>query len=112
MIPEDHLAALYRADVVDRNGHKIGSVGEIWTDDEGVPAWASVKTGILGHRESLVPLSEATYSADGIKVTYSRDHVESAPRVKVRAGEPLLDSAVAVLYRHYVNAAVDDYFST
>ena len=43
--------------LVDRDGEKIGTVDEVYTDqDGGQPEWALVHTGLLGMKKSFVPL--------------------------------------------------------
>ena len=40
--------------LVDSNGEKIGTVDEVYSDDQGgQPEWALVHTGLLGTRKSL-----------------------------------------------------------
>ena len=42
---------------VDPDGNKIGSVGQVYVNDQsGVPDWITVNTGLFGMRENFVPL--------------------------------------------------------
>jgi hypothetical protein len=58
-LTEQQIRSLYGQDVQDRSGAKIGSVGQVWADAAGEPTWVSVKTGVMGHHESMAPLQAA-----------------------------------------------------
>lgn len=84
MIDKEQLNRLLdsKATVLDSEGHKIGTVGELYLDDRTQdPSWASVKTGLFGMSESFVPLDEATADGDDIHVPYTKDQVKDAPRI-------------------------------
>ncbi|WP_431218346.1 DUF2382 domain-containing protein [Leifsonia xyli] len=82
MISENNIAALVGSKVIDRDGDKIGTVGQIYVDpSSGRPNWASVKTGLFGTSESFIPLDEATEDADGLRVPYEKAFVKDAPRI-------------------------------
>jgi uncharacterized protein (TIGR02271 family) len=88
-------------DVYDRDGDKIGSVGQVYADHAGQPTWASVNTGFFGLRQSLVPLSGATSHGDGLQVPFEKATVKDAPNVDHEVDEPLTSDQVQELYRHY-----------
>lgn len=68
--------------VIDNNGEKIGSLGQIYLDDQtSEPTWATVNTGLFGLGESFVPLQGADVDGDDIRVSYSKDQVKDAPKV-------------------------------
>jgi hypothetical protein len=69
--------------VRDRDGEKIGSLGDVYLDQEtDRPAWGGVRTGLFGRGESLVPLDRVTAAEDGdLHVPFPRDLVKDAPRV-------------------------------
>ena len=49
--------------VLDLNNKKIGTVGQVWEDHSGQPAFLSVKTGWLGlGRSHFIPLYQAEVS--------------------------------------------------
>ena len=48
-------------------------------NDNGLPEWAAVKSGMFGNHETLVPLAEAQADNDGLSVPYSKDAIKSAP---------------------------------
>ena len=63
MISDQNISRLLGADVVDADGDKIGSIGQIYVDPaSGQPNWATVKTGFFGMSESFVPLDQALRS--------------------------------------------------
>ncbi|MFC0680506.1 DUF2382 domain-containing protein [Lysobacter korlensis] len=100
MISSDNIASLIGADVLDKDGDKIGSVGQVYLDDnDGHPSWASVKTGLFGTKESFVPLEDATWAGDELRVNYDKDRVKDAPRVD--ADQHLEPSDEDELYRYY-----------
>ena len=99
-INTEHLASLTDADVIDQNGDKVGAVGQIYLDDAtGQPAWASVKSGLFGLRESFVPLQTADVVGGNISVPFTKDVIKDAPRVD--ADNHLDDSQQATLYSYY-----------
>jgi stress response protein YsnF len=89
------------ADVYDRDGDKIGSVGQLYADPSGQPAWASVRTGLFGLRESLVPIDKAEWTGDRLRVPYEKKTVKDAPNVDAGPDEPLRGDDVTRLYEHY-----------
>ena len=55
----NHVEDLRAAPVVDRKGAESGTIEDIFIDRQtGRPAWAAVRTGLLGRRHTLVPLIE------------------------------------------------------
>jgi uncharacterized protein (TIGR02271 family) len=100
MIDTNNLGSLIGADVIDRNGDKIGSVGQIYVDtSSGAPTWVSVKTGLFGMSESFVPLSGADSDSDGLRVEYEKDFVKDAPRVDPESD--LSEEEESTLYSYY-----------
>jgi len=97
----EHLSSLRGADVYDRDGDKIGSVGQLYADPSGQPAWASVHTGLFGLRESLVPIDKAEWTGDRLQVPYEKNTVKDAPNVDAGPDEPLRGDDVTRLYEHY-----------
>ncbi|MBQ1073341.1 YsnF/AvaK domain-containing protein [Micromonospora sp. C31] len=93
--------SLYGQDVKDRSGSKIGSVGQIWTDASGEPTWVSVKTGLMGHKESMAPLDKARITDSGLAVDYDKSTVKDAPSVDSGTDQPLDTAEIEQLYAHY-----------
>ncbi|MFI5908249.1 PRC-barrel domain-containing protein [Dactylosporangium sp. NPDC051541] len=96
-----NLAALQGQDVYDPQGDKVGTVGQIFADQAGQPAWASVNTGLLGMHHTLVPLNGATTRDDGLQIAFDKATVKAAPNVDYSADEPLTGDQVQELYQHY-----------
>lgn len=107
MISEANIAGLIGAKVVDRDGDKIGSVGQIYVDPStGRPNWASVKTGLFGTSESFVPLEDALEEGDSLRVPYEKAMVKDAPRIEDDAG--LSPAEEEELYSYYHRPSTDD----
>ncbi|KRF04418.1 photosystem reaction center subunit H [Nocardioides sp. Soil777] len=93
--------------VVDNNGDKIGSIGQVFLDDRsGRPEWVTVKTGLFGGGESFVPLRDAEVAGDDVRVPYSKDMVKDAPRISDADGH-LSEDEEETLYRYYGTEGAD-----
>ena len=89
------------------DGHKIGSIGQVYLDDTtGQPAWVTAKTGLFGTRESFVPLQNARLDGDDVVVDYDQDTVKNAPQVDPDGH--LEPSEEDELYRYYRLGGPDD----
>ncbi|MGK9269817.1 YsnF/AvaK domain-containing protein [Williamsia muralis] len=68
--------------VVSASGGKIGSIGQIYLDNQtDEPTWVTVKTGLFGTSESFAPLADATVQGNDIAINYDKDKIKDAPRV-------------------------------
>lgn len=86
--------------VVDSDGKKIGSIGQIFLDDQsGQPEWVTANTGMFGGGESFVPLRDAEVVGSDIRAPYAKDKVKDAPRVD--ADSHLSEDEEAQLYAYY-----------
>jgi uncharacterized protein (TIGR02271 family) len=107
MISEQNIASLIGAHVVDTEGNKVGSVGQIYVDPEtGRPNWATVKTGFFGSSESFVPLEQADDVNGDLRVPFSKDFVKDSPRTAVD-GEISQDEEDSLYTYYHGNAGVD-----
>jgi uncharacterized protein (TIGR02271 family) len=99
--------------VVDNDGDKIGSIGQIFLDDQsGRPEWVTVKTGLFGGGESFVPLRESEVVGNDVRVPYDKDKVKDAPRISDSDGH-LSEEEEGTLYRYYgMGADYDSYATT
>lgn len=89
-----------KAQVVAEDGTKIGSIGQVYLDDEsGRPEWVTVSTGMFGRAESFVPLAQATLDGDQLRVPYGKEKVKDAPRVD--ADGHITPEEESQLYRYY-----------
>ncbi|GGK83712.1 DUF2382 domain-containing protein [Ornithinimicrobium pekingense] len=99
-ITTEHIEELYTAEVVDRDGSTLGSVGQVYLDDDtGQPAWVTVKTGFFGTSESFVPLDDAEYADGRVRVPYEKSYVKDAPNMESDAH--LSEAEQDELYRYY-----------
>jgi uncharacterized protein (TIGR02271 family) len=100
-MPDIETAAAWRGKtMVDRDGDRIGSISDIYADDEtGQPDWALVDTGLFGGRSSFVPIAQARPAGDDVQVPYQKQQVKDAPRVE--ADRHLSVAEEQELWRHY-----------
>jgi uncharacterized protein (TIGR02271 family) len=67
---------------VDPQGSKIGSVGQVYLNDQsGVPDWITVNTGLFGTRENFVPLQGSRFDGDDLVLPFGKDVVKDAPDI-------------------------------
>lgn len=97
---QDDITRMTNAEVVDQNGDKVGSVGQIYLDDQTQrPTWVTVKTGLFGTKETFVPLDQASQDGDRIRVPFTKDFIKDAPNVD--ADHHITESEEDELYRYY-----------
>jgi uncharacterized protein (TIGR02271 family) len=85
---------------VDRDGSKIGKVGQIYLDDRtGEPVWVTVQTGMFGTKESFAPLAGSRTEGDNLVLAVPKDLVKDAPNVD--ADGHTSDDENDALYAHY-----------
>ena len=100
MLDIQDAVRLQGADLVDRNGEKVGSIDDIYVDEKtDEPQFALVNTGLFGTRSHFVPLADATETGDGLRVPYTKDQIEDAPSLD--ADGDLSESEEAAIYHHY-----------
>lgn len=93
----DRLAS---ATAFDTEGQKLGSVGQVYLDDQTErPSWVSVSTGLFGTNETLVPLEGHRWDGDKLVVAYSKDVVKDAPNIDADAH--ISEQEEQELYRYY-----------
>ena len=94
-------------DLLDRDGVKVGSIVDLYIDEQtGQPTWGLVRTGLLGSRQTLVPLEQATVpltamisGAASVQVPFENATILDAPSVAV--GEGISEAAAVALRRYY-----------
>src|SRR5215207_6394056 len=85
--------------VYDRDGEKIGSVEDIYCDNEsGTPEWIGIGTGIFKTKHVTVPVEGYSIRGDGVCVPYSKDQVKDAPDVD---GDEIAQDRENELYEYY-----------
>ena len=100
MIATADIAQLIGAEVVDPNNHNVGKVTHVYVDSETEqPAWASVRTGLFGVIETLVPLTNASWDHKEVHIEVDKSRVKDAPRVDPEA--EISSEAQGDLYAYY-----------
>jgi uncharacterized protein (TIGR02271 family) len=100
MLDTRDTGALQDRNVVDSSGDKIGSIDEVYVDEETQkPEFALVTSGFFGTSRHFVPLRDATESGDDICVPYSKDQVKDAPSLDPDGH--LSQPEEATLYQYY-----------
>ena len=95
----ERLTQLRGSNVYSSEGDKIGSVDEIYVDEEtDQPEWIGLGTGLLGKKRVLVPVEGADLRGDEIHVPYSKDQVKGAPNVDA---DEVSQETEQALYSHY-----------
>jgi uncharacterized protein (TIGR02271 family) len=78
------LDALENANVYDSEDKKIGSIGQVYLDDQTQePKFVTVNTGLFGTKETFVPFDAANQSADGLRIPFTKDFVKDAPNIDI-----------------------------
>ena len=100
MITENDISTVIGADAVDTDGDEIGTVSEVYLDDQsGRPEWATVTTGLFGTKETFIPLAQAELSGGSLRFPYDKATVSDAP--KIEAEGHLSPEEETELYRYY-----------
>ncbi|MHA7240560.1 DUF2382 domain-containing protein [Arthrobacter sp. TMS1-12-1] len=102
MITQEHIDTMLGngGNVVGSDGEKIGSIGQVYLDDQtGEPSWVTAKTGLFGTSESFIPLQGADLEGHDVRVPYSKHQVKDAPRIESDGN--LSPEEEDRLYRHY-----------
>ncbi|AZZ55513.1 DUF2382 domain-containing protein [Rathayibacter iranicus] len=107
MIDSSIINDLIGAEVRGSDDTKIGTVGQIYIDnDTQQPSWVTVRTGLFGSSESFAPLSDASFEGGVVRLAYEKTFVKDAPR-SADDGELRADEEQA-LYSYYGNGDGDD----
>ena len=95
----DTLMAARGVPVYSTDGEKIGSVEEIFVDQQtNEPEWIGLGTGFFGTKRALVPVKGADLREDALYVPYSKDELKDTPDVD---SEEISQETEAELYAHY-----------
>jgi uncharacterized protein (TIGR02271 family) len=82
MININNINDLIGATVYGSDDDKIGTVGQVYVDNETQrPQWVTVKTGLFGTAESFAPLDDASFTGDAVRLPYDKSFVKDAPRI-------------------------------
>ena len=86
--------------VVDRDGEKVGTLGDLYLDREtDLPAYAGINTGLFKRRESIIPLEGAREVDGDLQVPYALDAIKDAPNVDPEV--ELTEDEEERLHQHY-----------
>ena len=100
MINTNNIDSLIGANVVDPEGRKVGTVGQVYLDSAtNQPSWVTVKTGLFGTSESFAPLESADWTGDELRIGYDKNLVKDAPRIDTDGSLESADEDA--LYRYY-----------
>jgi sporulation protein YlmC with PRC-barrel domain len=101
MAEHKDLAEWHGKDLVDRDGHKIGKLEDVYVDVEtDEPMFGTVKEGLFARHLTFVPLRGVTIGPDNLQVPVSRDQVQDAPNIDMH-GDELSQAGESALYHHY-----------
>src|SRR3954454_11022731 len=103
MFGTDDIGRLTGVHTVDAEGHSVGTLGELFLDDEGRPRWAAVRTGLFGRRESFIPLDDADIHEGVLRIPYPKGMVKDAPHHDPHhdLDRALTEEEEAELHRYY-----------
>jgi uncharacterized protein (TIGR02271 family) len=100
MTIQGSITDLQAAEVLDSTGDKLGKVGQVYlTKESQEPSWVTVNIGLLGSKETFIPLADASYADGAITVPYEKSFIKDAPNVD-EDGE-ISHEEEDELYRYY-----------
>ncbi|GGC91185.1 photosystem reaction center subunit H [Tersicoccus solisilvae] len=100
-IDKTAVASLFGADVRTADDSRLGSVEQVYLDDQsGAPEWVTVRTGLFGTKETFVPIRNADLDDRVLRVPWEKDVVTGAPRVDAEQGH-LSPEEETELFRYY-----------
>ncbi len=68
---------------VDKDGAKLGKIGQVYVDDQsGQPLWVTISTGLFGTKESFAPLHGSQTDGDDLRLAVTKDMVKDAPGIE------------------------------
>ena len=92
--------SLTGAAVLGNQDDKLGKISDVYFDNEtNKPEWASVKTGMFGGNVSLIPLSQANFDGQDLRVPFDKEQLKTAPHHD--PGQDLSPEDEQDLYSHY-----------
>lgn len=95
-----NIKDLFNATAYDKTGDKLGSVKEVFADEQsGQPTFVEVNHGLFGMSSSLVPLRGHDFTGEELKLAFSKDRIENAPDFD--SDKPLTPEAQADIFKHY-----------
>ena len=102
MITEQQIPRVLNNPLYDKRGSKVGDVKQVFLDDEtGRPEWLGVQTGLMGTKQTFVPVSQAEWVSDHVEAGYEKDFIKQAPQVDVDPSGHMPATEEQQLYRYY-----------
>jgi uncharacterized protein (TIGR02271 family) len=100
MVDINDIDALYHSTAVDRDGDRLGRIGQVYVSDDGrQPLFVTVHTGLFGTKQSFVPLQGAALEGETLRVQYDKDTIKGAPNIDDDGH--LADDEQASLFDYY-----------
>ena len=100
MVTSNQATALLGRVLVDAAGDKVGTVTEVFIDDQtGHPSWIAVRTGWFGSNDSFVPLNLVDTAEPILRTSCDKATITGAPRHD--ADQPLSRPDEDTLYSYY-----------
>ncbi|MCT1656980.1 PRC and DUF2382 domain-containing protein [Brevibacterium luteolum] len=88
------------SDLYDQTGSKIGSIGEVYLDDQtNEPAFLTVNTGLFGMNETFVPYPSVSRDGDNLVAPFEKSFVKDAPNIA--ADGSLTPEEEEEIFRYY-----------
>lgn len=79
MLSVDQIEEWLGQEVLDMNGERVGKLDEVfYSSSSGEAVFASVKSGLLGRRSSVVPLAGASVGRDYVRLAYDAEQIDRA----------------------------------
>ncbi|MDY5840459.1 MAG: PRC and DUF2382 domain-containing protein [Corynebacterium camporealensis] len=95
-----NIKDLFNATAFDKDGDKLGSVSEVFVDDQsGQPTFLEVNHGMFGMSSSLVPLRGHDFNGEDLTMAFSKDRIKDAPDFD--GDKALTPEQQQELFRHY-----------
>ncbi len=102
MIEKSQTSKIVGARVLDEDDDKVGTVGDVYVDRvNDRPLWVSVRTGLFGRSESFIPLDNATFDGEDVRVPFDKKMIKHAPRIDVDVPEIMTAAEERTLYDYY-----------
>ena len=100
MTTTEELQNMEGRTAVDKDGAKLGKIGQVYVDDQtGQPLWVTISTGLFGTKESFAPLHGARPDGDDLRLAVSKALVKDAPGIE--SDRRIEGDDHAALYAYY-----------
>jgi uncharacterized protein YrrD len=101
MVTYRNIAEWRGKQLVDRDGEKIGKLGDVYVDVEtDEPVFGTVKEGFIDRHLTFVPLAGITIGPNSLQVPVSKEQVKDAPNIETE-DDRLSRADESNLYHHY-----------